>query len=245
MNRRRHRDPRKALLGVLLLGVVLTVGCGDIPGDADDTGSILRVELVTGWEDQEDKNTVDVVPGTCEAGEGEIDPEPFFDHLARVEVTNRPLPNTDQQTASPVYIRSYTITYEAIDDTFNGPLPDLLGYVNIPVQDTRGIPPCDPGQSSCSATEYFLDKFFHIEKKQEYLERVCGASFHPSWPAAAPTVPYPDRCSWFWVGAYWVPAVAQGEYNVRYTFRGENIFGETFTFKAATAALIDNYDNCD
>jgi len=244
MNTCRHRDPHTALLGVLLVGVALTVGCGDIPGDADDTGSIMNVELITGWEDQEDKNTVDVVPGTCESGEGQTKPEPFYDHLARVEITNRPLPNTDQQTASPVYIKSYTLTYQPIDNTINGPLPDLLGYVDIPIQDTQGIAPCNPGQSSCPATEYFLDKFFHIEKKQEYLERLCGASFYP-WPTAAPTPPFPDRCTWFWVGGYWLPSVAQGEYNVRYTFHGENIFGEEFTFGAATAALIDNYDNCD
>lgn len=254
MNTCRHCDPHKALLGVLVLGVALTAGCGDIPGDAEDTGSIMKVELITGWEDQEDKNTVDVVRGTCEAGEGEgkTEPEPFYDHLARVEITNRPLPNTDEQTASPVYLKSYTITYQAIDNTINGPLPELVGYVEIPIQDSRGIPPCNPGQSSCPATEYFLKKFFHIEKKQEYFEKLCGAPYGPPWPTGEFEAPFPDRCEWTPLDTngdgkpdyYVLSDLAQGEYNVQYTFYGENIFGEKFSFEAGTVALLDNYDNC-
>jgi hypothetical protein len=240
------------MLLVFLLGLVVAFGCGDIPGDAENTGSILNVELITGVDNGEDQNTVDVVPGACEATEdAQAKPEPFFDHLARAEITNRPLPNTTQQTATTVKIQYYTVTYEPIDNTINGPLPGLLSYVDIPVQDSRGITPCQPGTSACAATEYILQKFFDVEKKQEYLERVCGASFHPSWPDdidTPPVVPYPERCTWAWIplGGYWYPSsLAEGEYNVRYTFHGENYFGVEFTFSDATVALVTDYNNCD
>ena len=253
----RHLGSGNMLL-VFLLGLVVAFGCGDIPGDAKNTGSIINVELIPGVDDGEDQNTVDAVPGTCVGAEDvQAKPEPFFDHLARAEITNRPLPNTTQQTASNLYIRYYTVTYQPIDNTINGPLPELLSYADIPVQDSRGITPCKPGTSDCAATEYILQLFFPVEKKQEYLERLCGASFdlsvigdvtYPSWPpttVAAPTVPFPQRCVWYASNGFWYPAITQGEYNVRYTFHGENYFGVEFTFSDATVALVTDYNNCD
>lgn len=212
----RHSDLRMAaLLGVLLLGMAVTVGCGDVPGDTEDTGSILKVESVSGLYLGKLTNQVDTTKGICDGSEeDDIEYEDFSDHFGQVEVTNRPLPNTDEQTASPVYIRSYTVSFVPIDHAGVTP-PPLEPYRAIPLIDTRGIQPCPPNSTSCAPTKYAPLKFVDIAKKQEYLTRGGAVIDKPA------------------------------SYNIRYTFKGENIFGEEFTFGGGTNFTIFNYDYCD
>jgi hypothetical protein len=201
------------MLSVFLLGLVVAFGCGDIPGDAENTGSILNVESMSGFYNDGVTNQVDVLMDNCTTGgEGEPEPEYFSDHFGQVEVTNRPLPNTLQQTASPAYIRAYTITYQPIVTPSASP-PALDPYVEIPLLDSRGIPPCLPGPT-CAAIEYTQLKFVDVAKKLEYLNK----GGNPSLVAS---------------------------YNVRYTFYGENIFGEEFTFGGGTNCTFANYDYCN
>jgi hypothetical protein len=65
-----------------------------------------------------------------------------------------------------VYIRSYTVTYQPVGD-----FPDLDPYLEVRLLDSRGIPPCPPGSTSCSATTYDQLKFMDVAKKVEYLTR--------------------------------------------------------------------------
>lgn len=166
----RHLGSGNMLL-VFLLGLVVAFGCGDIPGDAEDTGSIIQVKSINGFYNDSVTNQVDVLMDNCTTGgEGEPEPEYFSDHFGQVEVTNRPLPNTTLQTARPVEILSYTVRYEPFDTPSVSP-PLLEPYVEIKLLDTLVIAPCLPGTSDCAATKYDQLKFVDIAKKQEYLDK--------------------------------------------------------------------------
>ncbi|MEW6442517.1 MAG: hypothetical protein AB1640_16380 [bacterium] len=204
-----HLGALKAL--PLVLGAIaLAFGCGDIPGDADETGSVINVEMITGVYDGQDSNTVDAVQDLCVQEEGPVEAEPFFDHFARALITNRSLPNSTEQSASPVYIHSYTVTYQLAG---NVPAPNLDPYVEVPLLDSRGIEPCQSG-SQCAPTEYVGLKFMDVAKRAEYVSK-GGDPFQ------------------------------EATYNINYTFRGENLFGEDFTFGGSTNFTITDYDNCD
>ena len=236
---------------VFLWGFLLMVGClGDVGEEAAESGSILNVEDINAYYDAEDataeSNQVDVVQGLCRTGEGEevtYEPEWFSDHYLRVTITNRPLPNRtkEEQTASPVEITSYTVTYSPQPVRWD--VPPLEPYVGVPLQDTQVIEPCEP-ESTCEGTEYIGLTLMNLDKKDEYVEKVCGDSRCLDTP---PTVPYPDLCEWYPspLGGYCPWTTHQGQYTAHYTFLGENIFGKKVSCNGDLSFFVHDYDHCE
>jgi hypothetical protein len=168
MNTCRHRDPHTALLGVLLVGVALTVGCGDIPGDADDTGSIMKAIVTPYYQEGKDTDQVDVVRGTCKDKD-----EYYSDHFAKIGFINQALPNSHEETGTSVRVRSYRIKYEAVSPQ---DAPDLDPVLDPPLMHNVVIPQCKAGTLDCTPTEYDRFTFVDVGKKTEYVSK-GGLSF--------------------------------------------------------------------
>lgn len=166
----RHRDVCTAApLGVLLLGVVLTVGCGDIPGDAEDTGSILKA-IVTPYYLEKVTNQVDSKMGTCNTGE-EVEEEEWTDHYAKIGFINQSLPNSTAETGTSVTLLSYRIEYQPVSPPN---APDLDPVLNPPPSSTVVIPQCKAGTLDCKPTEYSGFTFVNVAKKNEYVSKAIA-----------------------------------------------------------------------
>jgi hypothetical protein len=118
-------------------------GCGDIDGGGSDkSGSLFSVGNIASWYlELATENQVDIVQDLCT----DLTAEPFSDHFAKVELFNKPLPNTTEQTATTIHLTSYQIRYSP-----QSPQASALGTLLL--DDTSQIPPCVPG-AACSATE--------------------------------------------------------------------------------------------
>jgi hypothetical protein len=196
-------------------------GClGDIPGEGVyDSGSVLKVEAIDGTYLTETTNQVDDLLDMCITGTGSdqtVTPEKFSDHFATAQISNSSWPNAEAQTASQVYIKSYTITYQPISTGS----PALDPYLNNPFEDTHGIPPCAQGQT-CQATQISGLIFVDVKKKDEYRQKI--------------------GCDEQNTG----PCFDEGEYLIRYTFYGENVFGKQVSCQGSTNFTITDYDHCD
>lgn len=222
----RHRDMcTAALLGVLLLGVVLTAaGCGDVPGDSEDTGSILKA-IVTPYYLEKITNQVDSQMDECKTGE-EIKEEEFSDHYAKIGFINQSLPNSTEETGTSVRLRAYRIEYQGVsasqatvneeDGTTKvipADAPHLDPVLNPPLTSTVVIPQCKAGTLDCKPTEYDGFTFVSVAKKAEYVSKADMD-------------------------------LIQSQYNIFYTFYAENDFGEDVSFGASSNFLIANYNNC-
>ena len=130
-------------LAPLLLVPLICFGCGDFeaPG-ADKSGSIFDVDQIDPTYFDESTRQVDVFRSDCRTDPTEPpDPEPYTDHFADVTFTNRPLLNSEEQTASTIHLTEYDVWYEPITQ---GSL-DLPSFNVREVNDGNGIQPCDPG----------------------------------------------------------------------------------------------------
>ena len=164
MNTCRHRDPHTALLGVLLVGVALTVGCGDIPGDADDTGSIMKAIVTPYYQEDQETKQVDVFRAKCDNGKDEY----YSDHLAKIGFINQALPNSEEETGTSVTVHSYRIKYEAVSPQ---DAPDLDPVLDPPLMHSVVIPQCKAGTLDCTPTEYDRFTFVDVGKKTEYVSK--------------------------------------------------------------------------
>jgi hypothetical protein len=160
--------------GIILFFCVpwVLLGCGDFDrefgaGGSDKSGSLFNVEDVDPIYFDELTNQVDVVQDNCAAPGEDPDPEEFTDHYAEISVTNRPLVNADEQTASWIYLRSYEIHYTAVTQ---GTVPFLSTNV-IPISESVGLEPCQPG-SSCQEESFIAEMVPLTEKAvlNQYLQ---------------------------------------------------------------------------
>lgn len=145
------------------------LGCGDFDGEfgaggSDKSGSLLNVEDVIPLYFDEATNQVDVVQDNCAAPGEDPDPEPFTDHYAEIAMTNRPLNNAEEQTASWIYLTRYEIHYTAVTQ---GTAP-LLSTNVIPITESVGLEPCDPG-GSCTE-ESFIAELVPVREKSELYQ---------------------------------------------------------------------------
>jgi len=152
--------------GIILFFCVpwVLLGCGDFDrefgaGGSDKSGSLLNVEEVDPTYFDESTNQVDVVQVNCAAPGEDPEPEPFTDHYAEISVTNRPLSNADEQTASTIYLIRYEIHYTAVTQ---GSPPLLSSNVN-PISESIGLEPCQPG-SACQE-ESFIAEMVPVREK--------------------------------------------------------------------------------
>jgi hypothetical protein len=162
---------RKTFSGILLLFCVpwVLVGCGDFDrtfggGGTDNSGSILNVEEVIPTYFDEATNQVDVVQDNCAAPGDDPDPEPFTDHFAEIAMTNRPLNNAEEQTASWVYLSGYQIHYTPV--TQGSPL--LPSSNVIPISESVGLEPCLPA-GACTE-ESFVAEMVPVREKGELYQ---------------------------------------------------------------------------
>jgi len=145
------------------------LGCGDFDrefgaGGVDDSGSLLNVEEVDPTYFDESTNQVDVVQVNCAAPGEDPEPEPFTDHYAEISVTNRPLSNADEQTASTIYLIRYEIHYTAVSQ---GSPPLLSSNVNR-ISESIGLEPCIPG-SDCQGETISQIEFVPYRLKEGVL----------------------------------------------------------------------------
>ena len=142
---------RNTVSGSALLLIIpfLALECGSL--DGADSGSLLNIEKIEPTYFSESTNQVDVIRDLCEGDPPK--PEPYTDHYAVVAFTNRSLPNAQEMTASMVYLAEYDIRYTpATQGT-----PALPSLLSLPITETVGIQPCEPGRASCPQTEFTVE----------------------------------------------------------------------------------------
>ena len=169
---------RNTFTGMVLFLCVpwVLLGCGDFDtlygaGGAADSGSILQVEEVIPTYFEEATNQVDVVQSDCAAPGDDPDPEPYTDHYAEIAMTNRPLNNAEEQTASWIYLSRYDIYYTAVTQGS----PALSSSNAIPIAESIGLEPCQPG-GACTE-ESFLTELVPVREKAvlyQYLQENPG-----------------------------------------------------------------------
>ncbi len=156
---------------LLLLVPWVVLGCGDFDrefgaGGPDKSGSLLNVENVEPNYFDENTNQVDILQDNCAAAGEEPDPEPYTDHYAVISLTNRPLPNSEEQTASWLYLTRYEIHYTAVTQGTN----IFLSSNVIPITESVGIEPCEPG-ATCQETS-FTAEFVPVREKAELYQQL-------------------------------------------------------------------------
>ena len=93
---------------------LICLGCGDFDtGGSDKSGSILMIESIDPIYLDEPTRQVDVFRNPlCSNDPENPDPEPYSDHFADVTLSNRPLNNSTEQTASTIYVLAYEVRYQ-------------------------------------------------------------------------------------------------------------------------------------
>ena len=194
-------------------------GCGDFDAvGSDKSGSIFNIEGIDPTYFDESTRQVDVVRSICSTGDEEPDPEPYTDHLADVTLSNRPLNNSLQQTASTIYVESYQLRYEAVTQGS----PPLPSSNLIPIGESFGLEPCDP-LSDCEGETLSQIEFVPVAEKEVLYDYLFGAG---------------GTCD---------PVTGVGcqlQYNVYYVFFGKNDFGYEVAASGVTFFYASNYDNC-
>jgi hypothetical protein len=137
------------------------LGCGDLDtGGSDKSGSLWNVIEVDPIYFDESTNQIDVVQDNCAAPDEDPDPGAFSDAYAEIFMTNRPLPNAEEQTASWIFLTGYEIHFTPLSQLTPPPPTFNTG----PISESFGIEPCEPG-SSCQA-ESFRAEFVPLELKR-------------------------------------------------------------------------------
>lgn len=196
--------PSASALSVVLLpffaALLLAAGCGDIE---EQGGSIFYVNSISGvYKDGAATNQVDVRQDDCEPDPANPpDPEYFSDHYTEVEFINRPINNSEEQTASVVYIRRYEILYVPLDQlTRRYPVPSpVIRQVN----DTQGVPPCEP-TGACTGTKMTQLYFVPIATKTQ---------LETNWVAAGNQLAYNVQYRFFGANDFGEPVQAVADYN--------------------------------
>ncbi len=206
-----YRAHGRGAVALIFSVSLMLLGCGDLDrehaGGTDDSGSLLNVEDIDPVYFDQVTDQVDIIRDNCETDPTKPPkPEDFTDHYADVMVTNRPLPNHEDQTASWVYLESYTLQYTPVSSG----APALAPLNRVPLGQTVGIPPCEPGGGSCTGTTFRV-MFVPVALKADLASAYTGNQF---------------------------------QYNVHYTFYGENDFGEDVSAEAFSSFVADDYDNC-
>ena len=108
-------------------------------------------------------------PDEC-ADPGEpSDPEPYTDHYANIAITNRHLPNAQEETASWVYLKEYEIHYTPVTQG-----TDIFLSSNvIPITQIVGIAPCELGATSCAAL-IFTAELVPVREKTKLREQLLN-----------------------------------------------------------------------
>ncbi len=246
----RRMQPVSIATLLVVTASLFFAGClGSVPGEnVDQSGSVLRVGAIKGFYNDKENAIiqVDVIQDVCEEGseEGsEPEYEFFSDHFAQADLYNMPLPGSNYQSASTIFIHSYSAEYEPIGLD----LPELSPYLDVPIKDTLAVPACLAGQA-CSPTKTAPLKFMDMAKKGEYLDGICGAK--PSLSECPVTIPESNNgCYWIRLGDECVRVtdsynLKQATYLVTYTFYGRNTFGEEVSCTGSHHFTVDNYDYC-
>ncbi len=210
------------IFGLFCCVLWAAAGCGDLDregsGGTDKSGSILTVESVSPTYFDEPTNQVDVVRNNCADPGDPPEAEEYTDHYAEIKMTNRALPNAEEQTASTIYLSSYEIHYTPV--TMGS--PPLPSSNRIPITETVGIEPCEAGSTSCPETS-FQAEFVPVTEKAVLFDYLYG----PSGTCDQPTG---EGC--------------QLQYNVHYIFYGENDFGEKVSADGFSNFYASDYDHC-
>lgn len=214
------RNTRKGFALLIFLPLIC-LGCGDFeaPG-SDKSGSIFSVEDIDPVYFAESTRQVDVRMDNCadDPLTDPYDPEPFSDHFADVTLSNRPLNNSDEQTASTVYVQSYELWYEPL--TVGA--PPLPPFPRKAIGDYVGIEPCEPA-SDCQGETLGQIEFVPWDRKNVLNGYLYG-------PSGSCDVLTGQGC--------------QLEYNIYYRFYGENDFGYGVRADGVTNFYASDYDNC-
>lgn len=157
---------RNGYKGMVLFFCVpwVLLGCGDFDRDygtsgADDSGSLFNIEYIDPTYNEESVRQVDVFPSLCGDLENP-DWEFYSDHFADVTLSNRPLNNHTEQTASTIYVLSYEVRYQPYAQG-SPSLPTINGTT---IGRYVGIAPCAPG-ADCEGETIPGLEFVPIERK--------------------------------------------------------------------------------
>ncbi len=137
-------------LSLFLFVPLVCFGCGDFDtGGSDKSGSLFLIEEIDPNYFEESTRQVDVVQNpNCSGDLENPDPEPFSDHFANITFLNRPLNNSETQTASRIDLQEYEVWYEPITQGS----PPLSSFNETTISDGNGIDPCDPGSDCIGET---------------------------------------------------------------------------------------------
>ena len=162
---------RNAFKGMLLFFCVpwVLLGCGDFDADgADKSGSLFNIDQIDPTYFDESTRQVDVVQVNCAAAGEDPDPEPYTDHFADVTLSNRPLNNSEEQTASRIRLEGYQVRYVAITQGS----PRLASFLVDTVGDGYAIDPCPPA-GDCQGETISQIEFVPVRLKEvlrQYIE---------------------------------------------------------------------------
>jgi hypothetical protein len=156
---------------ILLLSVPLVVvGCGDFEDGAEDSGSLFNVEYIDPTYFGESTRQVDVFQGNCAEPGEPPDDEQYGDHWADVTLSNRPLNNAVEQTASTIYLDGYELVYQPVSQGS----PSLPSTDLIPIGEGVGLEPCAPF-GECEG-ETLPQIYFVTVREKEILRQYIGSS---------------------------------------------------------------------
>jgi hypothetical protein len=156
------RNTRKGI-ALLLPLPLLFLGCGDFSSEGSDkSGSLFNVESIEPTYFDESTRQVDVFLDNCATDPTEpFDPEPYTDHFADVTLSNRPLTNSTEQTATTIYVTEYTVRYEPLTQGS----PELESFTVRPNTHQYGIDACEP-DSDCPGETLTQIQFVPVREKE-------------------------------------------------------------------------------
>jgi hypothetical protein len=155
----------------LLLVPLICFACGDLdsPG-TEDSGSLFDIEGIDPTYFDDSTRQVDVFRSDCAGPDEDPDPEPYTDHLADVTFTNRPLPNSEEQTSSTIHLDSFQVWYEAVTQGS----PPLNSFAVTDINDGNGIQPCDPG-ADCQGETISQIEFVPVRLKDVLAQYITDS----------------------------------------------------------------------
>ncbi len=156
---------------LLLCTPWVCLGCGDFDrefggGGSDKSGSLFNVESIEPIYFENPTRQVDVFQNAfCSGDPEDPDPEDFTDHFANVIFSNRPLPNSEEQTASTIYLTRYEVSYQPLTQGS----PVLTPFTVTTIDDYVGILPCDVG-AVCEGEMITGVEFVPVRLKNELAQ---------------------------------------------------------------------------
>jgi hypothetical protein len=155
-------------LALLVFAPLVAFGCGDFEQPGTDCGSIFAIEQIDPVYFSESTRQVDVFRDLdCADDPENPEDEPYTDHLADITFSNRPLTNSEEQTATRIDLQEYQVWYTPITQGS----PDLDSFNETTINDGNGIDPCEPG-ADCEGETVSQLEFVDVRVKEVLRQHI-------------------------------------------------------------------------